>query len=333
VSIPKLSSATTIVIVLGLIFDFLNGFHDSSNIVATVISSRAMAPRRVLFLSAIAHLFAPFMFGIAVATVIGHEVVSESAMTLPVIQAALIAAIAWDILTWLWGTPSSSSHALIGGLIGAVALDSGWRALQPSGVIKVMGALLLSPLLGLVAGYVIMRTVMFLARGASPRINWLFKRGQVLTVLGLSLSHGTNDAQKTMGIITMALLADGAIQSFGVPIWVIAVCAAAMALGTSFGGWRLIRTLGLKFYKIRPLHAFTVQMASAVVIMGAALLGGPVSITQVVSATIMGVGSAEHVRKVHWGVAEQIIRAWLLTIPATAAMAALVRLAMNSLFQ
>jgi len=174
---------------------------------------------------------------------------------------------------------------------------------------------------------------MFLARGASPRINWLFKRGQVLTVLGLSLSHGTNDAQKTMGIITMALLADGAIQSFGVPIWVIAVCAAAMAIGTSFGGWRLIRTLGLKFYKIRPLHAFTVQMASAVVIMGAALLGGPVSITQVVSATIMGVGSAEHVRKVHWGVAEQIIRAWLLTIPATAVMAALVRLAMNSLFQ
>jgi PiT family inorganic phosphate transporter len=203
-------------------------------------------------------------------------------------------------------------------------LQSGWEALRLDGLSKVLFALLVSPLVGLAAGYLLMKIVLFLARGASPRINWFFKRGQWGTALWLGLSHGTNDAQKTMGVITMALLAGGVIGDFAVPTWVIAASAAAIAIGTGLGGWRLIRTLGGKFYKIRPVHGFTSQVTSGSVILGAALLGGPVSTTQVVSSSIMGVGSAERVSKVRWGVAGQIVITWVLTIPATAAVAALV---------
>jgi PiT family inorganic phosphate transporter len=319
-----LSSAILFIIGLALFFDFLNGIHDSSNIVATVISSRAMAPRRILLMTAAAEFAGPFLFGVAVATTIGNEVVKDVAITLPVIEAALISAIAWNLFTWFFGIPSSSSHALIGGIVGAVALESGFGVLRMDGLTKVLVALFISPILGLIIGYIVMKVVLFLARGASPRINVLFKRGQWGTALWLGLSHGTNDAQKTMGIITMALLADGVISTFHVPTWVIAVSAGAIALGTALGGWRLIRTLGRRFYKIRPIHGFTSQLSSASVILGAALLGGPVSTTQVVSSSIMGVGSAERVSKVRWGVAGQIATAWLLTIPATAGVAALV---------
>ena len=320
----KLPIAVFIIIGLALVVDFLNGVHDSSNIVATVISSRAMAPRRVLLMTAIAHFVGPFLFGVAVATTIGSEVVEEDAVTLLVIAAALIAAIAWNLITWFFGIPSSSSHALVGGIVGAVLVQSGWEALRMDGLSKVLIALLVSPLLGLVLGYVVMKMVLFLARGASPRINWFFKRGQWGTALFLGLSHGTNDAQKTMGVITMALLAGGVIGNFAVPTWVITISAGAIAIGTALGGWRLIRTLGGKFYKIRPVHGFTSQVTSGSVILGAALLGGPVSTTQVVSSSIMGVGSAERVSKVRWGVAGQIVITWGLTIPATAAVAALV---------
>jgi PiT family inorganic phosphate transporter len=323
------TSEVLFIVGLALVFDFFNGFHDSSNIVATVISSRAMSPRRILLLTAAAHFVGPFLFGVAVATTIGHEVVRESAVTLPVIEAALIAAIAWNVITWLMGIPSSSSHALVGGIIGAVLIQSGPEALRAEGLTKVIAALLISPVLGLIVGYLVMSLVLFLARGASPRINWFFKRGQWVTALWLSLSHGTNDAQKTMGIITMALLAGGVIEVFVVSGWVIALSAGAIAFGTALGGWRLIRTLGGKFYKIRPIHGFTSQIASASVIMGAALIGGPVSTTQVVSSSIMGVGSAERLSKVRWGMAGQIVTAWVLTIPATAVVAALVYAVIN----
>jgi PiT family inorganic phosphate transporter len=321
-----LSFGVLLVIALALTFDFLNGFHDSSNIVATVISSRAMSPRRVLLMTAGAQVVGPFLFGVAIATTIGHEVVQEDAVTLSVLQAALVAAIGWNLFTWFFGIPSSSSHALIGGIVGAVVVRSGVEVLHRDGLIKVLVALLISPMAGLVAGYIVMKAILFFARGASPSINWFFKRGQWGTALWLALSHGANDAQKTMGIITMALLADGVINSFAVPLWVIAVSGGAIALGAASGGWRLIRTLGGRFYKIRPVHGFSSQIASAGVIMGAALLGGPVSTTQVVSSSIMGVGSAERVSMVRWGVARQIAMAWLLTIPATAAVAALIYL-------
>ncbi len=319
-----MSAAVIFIVGLAITFGFLNGVHDSSNVVATVISSRSIEPRRILLITAVAHFVGPFLFGVAVATTIGHEVVWDFAVTLSVVGAGLIAAILWNLFTWFFAIPSSSSHALVGGIVGAVVIQSGWEALRTSGLIKVLLALLLSPLLGLLVGYLVMHTVLFLARGASPRVNWFFKRGQWGTALWLALSHGASDAQLTMGIITMALLADGVISSFVVPVWVVVLSAGAIAVGTMLGGWRLIRTLGAKFYKIRPVHGFTSQLASAAVITGAALLGGPVSTTQVVSSTILGVGSAERVSKVRWGVVGQIVTAWVLTIPATAVVAAFV---------
>ncbi|MBN1178572.1 MAG: inorganic phosphate transporter [Anaerolineae bacterium] len=316
-------------VAIALLFDFLNGFHDSANIVATMISSRAMEPRQALGLSAVAHLAGPFLFGVAVATTIGHEVVEESAATVTVVTAALTAAIIWNVVTWFLGIPSSSSHALIGGMIGAAVLRHGFDAVLLPGMLKILLTLLISPVVGLVAGHALLKLVLFLARGATPRINTFFKRAQLVTATALALSHGANDAQKTMGIITMGLLASGAISSFKVPLWVIAACAGSIALGTSMGGWRIIRTLGGKFYKIRPVHSFTSQAASACVIIGAALIGGPVSTTHVVSSTILGVGSAERVNMVRWGTARQIVITWVLTIPAAGVIAALVHLALE----
>lgn len=318
-----MSLLLNVFIATALTFDFLNGFYNSANIVATMISSRAMRPRQALLLSAVAHFVAPFLFGTAVATTIGHTVVQPYASTVAVVMAALLAAIAWNLITWFLGIPSSSSHALVGGLVGATIVGYGVDAIQLYGLFKILAALLLSPLVGLVCGYVLMKLVLFLARGASPRINLLFKRAQIFTALALALSYGTNDAQKTMGVITMGLMGAGVLTRFQVPLWVIAASAGAISLGMSMGSWRIIRTMGGKFYKIRPVHGFTSQIASAAVIMGAALLGGPVSTTQVVSSAILGVGSAERLSKVRWRVASQILTAWVLTIPASGLLAAL----------
>ena len=308
---------------VAVLFDFLNGFHDSSNVVATIISSRAMSPRMALALSAVAHFCAPFLFGVAVATTIGHDVVDPATITIGVILVALLSAIIWNLVTWFFGIPSSSSHALIGGILGAVGANFGLGTIKTAGLEKVLVALFLAPVLGLLIGYLFMKLVLFLARGASPRINWLFKRLQIVTSLALALSHGTNDAQKTMGIITMGLVATGYLSHFVVPRWVILISALAISLGTALGGWRIIKTLGAKIYKIRPIHGFTSQATSAFVILGAALLGGPVSTTQVVSSAIMGVGSAERLSKVRWGVVSNIFTAWVVTIPVTALMATL----------
>lgn len=312
-----------LLIVLALVFDFFNGFHDSSNIVATMIASRALTGRQALTITAIAEFIGPFLFGVAVANTIGHEVLAGEEIRLSVTVAALVASIVWNIITWWLGIPSSSSHALIGGLIGAAVVESGWGVVKLAGLGKVVLALAISPLIGLVGGYLVMKTTLFLARGSSPKINWLFKRGQVVTAIALALSHGTNDAQKTMGIITLGLVSAGALSEFRVPLWVIAICAGAIALGTATGGWRLIKTLGSKFFKVRPVHGFTTQVASAGVILTAAILGGPVSTTQVVSSAIMGVGSAERLSKVRWGTGGQIVIAWLTTIPFAAILAAL----------
>jgi PiT family inorganic phosphate transporter len=311
-----------IIIAIALIFDFLNGFHDASNIVATMISSRAMSPRSALLLSAAAHFAGPFLFGVAVATTIGSEVVDPDAITSAVIIAALASAILWNLLTWYFGWPSSTSHALIGGLVGAVVVAEGFQTIKLEGLEKVLIALLISPVLGLVIGYLVLKALYFLARGSSPRINSIFKRSQLGTSLALALSHGTNDAQKTMGIIAMAMVTTGFVTEFRVPWWVIALSASAIALGTALGGWRLIETLGGKFFKIRPVHAFGSQLTSAGIILGAALLGGPVSTTQVVSSSIVGAGSADRVSKVRWTVARDIAVAWLLTIPVSASLAA-----------
>ena len=305
-------------IAIALLFDFLNGFHDSANVVATVIASRAMSPRVALTISAITNFMGPFLFGVAVATTIGTEVVSEEAVTVPTALAALLAAIVWNLITWWLAIPSSSSHALIGGFVGAALTGFGISAIQIDGLIKVLLALLISPILGALLGWIIMAVILFLGQGFSPRINEVFRKGQWITTITLGLSHGSNDAQKTMGIITFGLIAFGVLPVFIVPTWVIGASATAIALGTALGGWRLIKTMGAGFYRIRAAHAFSSQVASSVVILGAALLGGPVSTTQVISSSIVGAGAAERLNMVRWGLAGQIAMAWLITIPATA---------------
>ena len=311
-----------ILITLAIGFDFLNGVHDSSNIVATMISSRAIQPRVALAMTAVAEFSGPFIFGVAVANTIGSEIVDPNFLNIGTIIAGLLSAILWNLITWKLGIPSSSSHALIGGLIGAVVISAGFRAIKMAGVTKVLVVLFTSPIIGLFAGMLFANLIFLLSWKATPKVNTLFKRLQIITSLGLALSHGTNDAQKTMGVITLGLLITGQITSFVVPMWVIVICAAAIALGTSVGGWQLIRTLGAKFYKIRPIHGFASQATSAAVILTASLIGGPVSTTQVVSTAIMGVGAAERVNMVHWGVAGEILIAWIITIPSTALVGA-----------
>ena len=318
-----------LLILCALVFDFLNGFHDSANIVATVIASRAMTPRAALWGTAAAHFVGPFLFGVAVAKAIGEGIVAPAHVSMPEVIATMLAAITWNLVTWLLGIPSSSSHALVGGLVGAVIAGHGWGAIEVDGLIKVAVALFASPLIGLVAGYFLMHLTLFLARGARPSINRFFKRAQVVTSLGLALSHGANDAQKTMGIITLGLVVQGIIPEFVVPTWVVLLSAGAIALGTATGGWRLIRTLGARIYKIRPVHGFVSQIAGASVILGAALLGGPVSTTQVMSSAIMGVGSAERVSKVRWKVGYEMLIAWLLTIPLSGLLALIFYLPLN----
>jgi PiT family inorganic phosphate transporter len=317
-----MSQELIIVIVLALIFDFLNGMRDASNIVATMISSRAFSPRTALGIAAIAEFLGPFLFGVVVAKTIGNDIVQSNVLTLEVIASALIGAIFWNLITWYFGIPGSSSHALIGGMTGAVIAGAGLSAIKFSGLYKVLIALFAAPLIGFLAGFLVTRLIYFLVRGATPRVNELFKSGQWLTALVMAFGQGTNDAQKTMGIIVLSLVISGVLPAFQVPLWVIAVSAAAIGLGTSLGGWRLIRTLGGKFYKIRPLHSFATQLSSAGVILAASLFGVPVSASQVVSSAIIGVGSAERASKVRWSVAEEIILAWLITIPASGLLSA-----------
>ncbi|MBI4703410.1 MAG: inorganic phosphate transporter [Deltaproteobacteria bacterium] len=335
-------------IAIALVFDFLNGFHDASNIVATMIASRAMSPVQALVICSVCELVGPFVFGVAVATTIGHEVVAGAVISNSLILAALLSAIVWNVVTWYIGIPSSSSHALVGGLAGSafmtklgLQLDQGALqsmadlaatvlVIRPGGFVKVLLSLLISPPLGFLAGYVVIKLTYFFGRLASPRINWFFKRGQLVTSVALALSHGANDAQKTMGVIAMALFAGGFTQHFAVPWWVIALCAAAISAGTASGGWRLIKTIGGKFYKIRPVHGFATQVSAGLLIIGASLVGGPVSTTHVVSSAVMGAGSGERLSKVRWGVGKQIVVAWIITIPVTAVLAAIFRLIIRS---
>ncbi|MGB2955324.1 MAG: inorganic phosphate transporter [Anaerolineales bacterium] len=312
-----------ILIALALIFDFLNGFQDSANVVATMISSRAMTPTAALIIASVANFIGPFIFGVAVAKTIGQDVASPSSITIAVVLAALLSASIWNLITWFFGIPSSSSHALIGGIVGAVLVGSGARALEYKGLVLIGLALFLSPVLGFFLGQIVMRVSLWAVRNATPKANMFFKYAQIPTAFTLALSHGTNDAQKTMGIITMGLVVLGYQQAFIVPWWVILASATAITIGTAFGGWRIIHTLGGKFYRIRPIHSFTSQLTSMVVILSASLVGGPVSTTQVVSSSIIGVGAAQRKSMVRWGVMSDILIAWFLTVPVTAGVAAL----------
>ncbi len=310
-----------IVLALALVFAFLNGFHDSASLVAVVISSRAMRPRVALLWTALAEFLGPFLFGVAVARTLGADLLNPTGLTLEALAASLLGAIAWNLITWWMAIPSSSSHALVGGLLGPALLLQGLTGVSMNGLLKVVMALFLSPLLGFLGGYWLMRFWFWALANATPRINLLFRKGQVLTSFGLALTHGSNDGQKSMGIMVLALMLAGQLTTFQVPLWVLTACAAAIALGVALGAWRLIRTLGGRIFRIRPVHGFTAQAAGGAIIGLAAWLGGPVSTTHVLNSAIMGTGAAERLSKVRWGVVREMLIAWMLTIPVSASMA------------
>lgn len=323
---------TTVAIVL--IFDYTNGFHDASNMIATVVASRAMTPIQAVILVGVFHFVGPVLGGTAVANTIGKFVdVSglDPVASLTIILCGLIGAIGWNILTWWYGIPSSSSHALVGGLIGAVVIAAGpgyvvWglgQAVQGylTGVSKVLLSLIISPVIGFWVGFAIHRIVRFLLQGARPALNRNLRRFQWFSSAVLSFSHGANDAQKSMGIITMVLLVGGLIDEFRVQLWVILSCAAMITLGTVSGGWRIVRTVGFGIYKVRPIHAVNAQLTSGAVIFAASVVGAPVSTTHVVSSSIMGIGASERPKAVRWNKAKEIVMTWVVTIPGSAIMA------------
>ncbi len=318
------------VVSLALLFDFSNGFHDAANVVATIITTRALSPKRALVTAAVCEFIGPFLFGTAVAQTIGKNIIDVSAfdpaalhISVALIMAALMGAITWNLITWFFGLPSSSSHALIGGMVGAVLVAYGSDKILWGGVLYVVSSLVISPLLGLIFGMLFLRITFRIFRNATPKVNYFFNRMQIPSSIALALSHGANDAQKSMGLIALSLVVLGFSPTFHIPLWVVASCSAAIALGTASGGWRIIKTMGSKIYRLRSVHAFCAQTASATVILGAALVGGPVSTTHVVSSSIMGVGAEQRMSAVRWGVAKNIMLAWLITIPASALMAGL----------
>lgn len=321
-----------VLIIVSLAFDFLNGFNDSGNIVSTIISSRSMSARSALTMAAIANFSGPFIFGVAVAKTIGTGIVLPQFISLEILIAALVSASVWNLITLSYGIPSSASHALIGGLIGSIIIGAGIKAILAKGLIKIGIMLFFSPLIGLFFGWLTMKITHRLLKNATPKANYLFKLGQIPTAIALALSNGANDAQKTMGIITLGLASAGYLQHFIVPLWVVLICAGSISLGTFTGGWRLIRTMGTRFYKIKPIHGFTSQLAAVIVIVSASLFGGPVSTTQVVSMSIMGAGAGERLSKVRWMVLKEILLSWILTIPITAALAVPVYLIIKLFF-
>ncbi len=318
---PPLTLPFALFLAAALLFAYLDGVTDSANVVAPVVAARAISRRRALIMTALAPIVAPLIFGVAIAETFGTGLLAPAGVSLPIVTAGTLGAVIWRCLTLWWGLPASNSHCLIGGLVGAGLAGAGLGALNTTGLTRVILALLISPVIGLVMGFLITRLVYFAAQWASPRINNTFRQGQVLTAFALALSWGANDAQKTIGLLALgAAAATG--QPFSIPPWAIAAAVSAVALGTLTSGRRLIRTLGGRFYRIRPINGLAAQLASALVIFGAARLGGPVSTTQVVSTAIMGAGAAERVNKVRWGVATNILIAWVLTIPATALLGA-----------
>ena len=321
-----------LIAVLGLavLFDYINGFHDTANAIATSVSTRALSPRVAIAMSAAAN-FIGALTGTAVAKTIGSGLIAPTAEGGVVVAAALIGAIAWNLLTWRYGIPSSSSHALIGGLLGASAAAIGFGAWLIPGILgKVIFPLVTSPIAGFLVGFALMVVIFNLFRRAHPKtMNDRFRRLQVLSAAFMAFSHGSNDAQKTMGVMTLALVTAGVIPAFRVPLWVILLAASAMSLGTAAGGWRIIRTMGTKVVKLDPVHGFAAETTAATIIFGASTLGMPVSTTHVISSAILGVGSSDRFNAVHWGVARRIGIAWVLTLPASGMIAALAYLALK----
>jgi PiT family inorganic phosphate transporter len=312
------------IILLALIFDFLNGFHDAANSIATVVSTRVLSPRIAVAWAAFFNFIAAFSFGTAVAKTMGAGMVRLEAVTEAVIIAGLVGAILWNLVTWYFGLPVSSSHALIGGYAGAAVARSGLGVIIPSGWTKTLTFIVLAPAMGLVLGFLLMLAVSWIFYQYSPRkIDVWFRRLQLCSAAIYSFSHGTNDAQKTMGIVAGALFTAGYLKRFEIPFWVIIAAYTAMALGTLSGGWRIVHTMGSKITKLKPVGGFSAETAGAVTILTAAHFGIPVSTTHTITGAIVGVGSLQRLSAVRWGLAARIVWAWVLTIPASAAVAAL----------
>ena len=317
-------SLIVFIVFIALVFDFINGFHDAANSIATVVSTRVLTPLQAVVWAAFFNFVAAFGFDVQMATTMSKGVIHSDVVDQWVILAGLIGAIVWDLITWVWGLPTSSSHALIGGFAGAAVVKAGFGSLIASGLIKIGAFMILAPLIGLVVGFLMMVLVLNLFKRQTPgRVDKVFRRGQLLSAAAYSLGHGTNDAQKTMGIIAVLLFTTGYLGSeFYVPFWVVLSAHAALGLGTMAGGWRIVKTMGMRITKLRPVGGFCAETAGAITLLGTAIGGIPVSTTQTISGSIMGVGAIQRFSAVRWGVAGKILWAWILTIPASAIVAA-----------
>jgi PiT family inorganic phosphate transporter len=321
-----------LIISLALAFDFLNGFHDAANSIATVVSTRVLSPQKAVLWAAFFNFVAAFVLGTHVAKTLGKGMIDLSIVTQEVVVAGLVGAIAWNLITWYLGIPVSSSHALIGGYAGAAVAKSGWAAIILAGWTNTLAFIVLAPLLGMVLGLALMVAGTWTFRRWDPhRLDRLFRRLQLLSASLYSLGHGGNDAQKTMGIITGLLVASGRLSRFEVPLWVILLSHAAIAFGTMFGGWRIVKTMGTKITKLQPFGGFCAESAGALTLLGATLSGIPVSTTHTITGAIVGVGATKRLSAVKWGVAARIVWAWVLTIPLAAAVSAGTYLALRRL--
>ncbi len=313
-----------IIVLVAVVFDFLNGFHDAANSIATVVSTRVLSPRVAVIWAAFFNFVAAFTFGTAVAHTMGAGMVDLNYVNLYVILAGLLGAIFWDVLTWYYGLPVSSSHALIGGYAGAAVAKGGWGVILPAGWTKTMLFIILSPMIGMVLSAGFMILIYWLFRGSSPlRLDNYFRKLQLVSAAAYSFAHGTNDAQKTMGIVAGTLFTAGILDRFYIPFWVILMAYTAISLGTLAGGWRIVRTMGMKITKLKPFGGFCAETAAAISILGAAGAGIPVSTTHTIAGGVVGVGSMQRLSAVRWGVAKNIIWAWILTIPVAGIVAAL----------
>lgn len=325
------------VIAIALVFDFLNGFHDAANSIATVVSTRVLSPRAAVALAALCNFSAAFLLETRVASTIGHDIVHAQFVDPYLVLFGLLAAIIWNLITWWLGLPTSSSHALVGGFAGAAVAKAGWIALQPGGLLKVVPYIVIAPLVGLVLGRLMMMLMYLIFRNSSPRsVDHIFRRGQLVSASIFSFSHGMNDGQKTMGIIIALLVsaklhpasADGVHAH--VPLWVIVSCYAAIAAGTYFGGWRIVKTLGMRLTKLHPIGGFCAETGGGVTIVFLSLFGIPLSTTHTITGAIVGAGSIQRLSAVRWGIARSIVWAWVLTIPCSAFFGAMLELSLRS---
>jgi inorganic phosphate transporter, PiT family len=314
-------------IIAALIFDFINGFHDAANSIATVVGTRVLKPLQAVTLAAIANFVGPFLFGVAVATTIGKGIINPDFVTIHIIIAALSGAIAWNLITWLWGLPSSSSHALVGGIIGAGIAGAGIHAIIFGGLEKVVTGIIVSPIVGLVGAFLLATAIIRIFANKKPlKVNSVFGKLQLVSSTYFSLTHGANDGQKTMGIIALILLTEGMITTFDIPFYVILMAALAISLGTFFGGWRIVKTMAVKITQLKPYQGFAAETSGATILALLAHAGIPASTTHAISGSIMGAGAVRRISAVRWGIGKRIVWAWIITIPASAGVSYLVML-------